>query len=199
MRALANTAAAGDDPAAENALQPAGTLARLENEVGEGRVLTCLQRLQDQMTAGRWREAVRLLRASGARLGQVDPALPQRLGMVLYATMVRKGVPSVIGELAAIIKLPMDPHGNRGQAMAWEHSKDGNPDDVEPYWRAYVEDWPAWSVCRPRSAPWPSGLSGCASARCWARSRAPVAQRAAFATIRTKPCRARRSSASRTA
>ena len=58
-------------------------------------------------------------------LCQIDSTLPQRLANVLYAAIVRKGNPAALRELAAVMEpLPIDPHWNRGLAMAWERFDD---------------------------------------------------------------------------
>jgi len=131
----------------------AGALARLGNQVAGGPILDSLQRLQDLVMEGRWREAVNMLRVRGPAFRQMDPALPQQLATVLYAAMVRKGAPSALRDLAAVIEpLPIDPHWNRGLALVWEHcedsedsedseeSEDENVGEAERYWRAYLDD-----------------------------------------------------------
>ena len=123
------------------------TLARLGSAVLGGPILARLQTLQGHVAAGRWREAVKLLRAANPLLCQIDAALPQRLANVLYAAIVRKGNPAALRELAAVMEpLPIDPHWNRGLAMAWERFDDEDDEDdddlaqAERYWRAYLDD-----------------------------------------------------------
>ncbi|MGA2032281.1 MAG: hypothetical protein ABSG68_08510 [Thermoguttaceae bacterium] len=131
------------DPDAEPADSPqiVGGLARLKNAIVVSRVLARLEKLQDLVCAGRFREAVKLLRDAGILLRQMDPALPHRLGMVLYAAMVRKGDVRALRELAVVVEPPqVDPHWNRGLAMAWEQSEDGDSSDVERHWQRYLED-----------------------------------------------------------
>jgi tetratricopeptide (TPR) repeat protein len=119
----------------------ADAVARLGTEALGGPILVRVQQLQEHLIAGRWREAVRLLRVSGAVLRQFDSALPQRLGMVLYATFVRKGASAALRELASVAEPPpIDPHWNRGRAMAGEHAEDDDPSEVERCWRAYLDD-----------------------------------------------------------
>jgi tetratricopeptide (TPR) repeat protein len=135
LKALADPAAAADSP------RMAPTLARLGRHALGGPVLDRLQKLQDHLLAGRSREAVKLLRASGPLFGDVDPSLPQRLVAVLYASFARKGIPAAVRELATTTgPLPVDPHWNRGLAMAWEHCEDDELSQVERHWRAYLED-----------------------------------------------------------
>ena len=123
------------------------TLARLGSAVLGGPILARLQTLQGHVAAGRWREAVKLLRAANPLLCQIDSTLPQRLANVLYAAIVRKGNPAALRELAAVMEpLPIDPHWNRGLAMAWERFDDEDDEDdddlaqAERYWRAYLDD-----------------------------------------------------------
>ena len=126
------------------------TLARLGAAVLGGPVLARLQTLQGHVVAGRWREAVKLLRAATPVLCQIDSTLPQRLTSILYATLVHKGSPAALRELAAVIEpLPMDPHWNRGLAMAWERLDDEDDDYdrydndaalAERHWRSYLDD-----------------------------------------------------------
>ena len=96
------------------------------------------------------------LRAARPLLSQVDSALPQRLTNVLYASIVRKGSPTTLRALAAVTEpLSIDPHWNRGFAMAWELLDDEVDDEyddeeydeehdplaqAERYWRAYLDD-----------------------------------------------------------
>ena len=52
-----------------------------------------------------------------------------------------KGLPRALGELAKLIEPPpLDPHWNRGLAMAWEQCEDGERSKVEHHWRAYLDD-----------------------------------------------------------
>ncbi len=61
--------------------------------------------------------------------------------MVLYPIVVRKGAVSALRELAAAIEPPpLDPRWNRGLAMAWEESEDGDRSEEEHHWRMYLED-----------------------------------------------------------
>ncbi|MGA2619506.1 MAG: hypothetical protein ABSF26_18000 [Thermoguttaceae bacterium] len=136
LKALADLAAAS-----AGSPRTADGLARLKSAVAAGPLLKRLEKLQDLVIAGRYRDALRLLRDSATILRQTDPALPQRLGMVLYATMVRKGAVSAVGELATVIEPPpIDPHWNRGLAMACEQSEDGDLSDAERHWQMYLED-----------------------------------------------------------
>lgn len=136
LKALANPGVvAADDPSVADAL------ARLGGQVLGGPILARLQQMQDFLSAGRWREAVKPFRAAVPLLRQTDSALPQRLMMVLYATFVRKGAPEALKELAKVAEPPpMDPHWNRGLAMAWERTKEGDWTDAEDFWRAYLDD-----------------------------------------------------------
>lgn len=123
------------------------TLARLGSAVLGGPILARLQTLQGHVAAGRWREAVKLLPAVNQSLRQIDSLLTQRLENVLYAAIVRKGKPAALRELAAVMEpLPIDPHWNRGLAIAWE-CFDGEDDEyvddlaqAERHWRAYLDD-----------------------------------------------------------
>jgi tetratricopeptide (TPR) repeat protein len=138
LKTLVDRAAvAADDP------QVAVTVARLGSRVLGGPVLDRLQKLQDCVLAGRWREAMKALRASGPMFREVDDALPERLAMVLYAMVVRKGDPAILRDLATVAEPPaIDPRWNRGLAMAWERYEEeeygGN--EAERHWRAYLED-----------------------------------------------------------
>ena len=132
------------------------TLVRLGSAVLGGPILARLQTLQGHVAAGRWREAVKVLKAAKPVLCQIDSTLPQRLVHILYATIVRKGNPAALSDLAAVMEpLPVDPHWNRGLAMAWERSDNDYDDDekyddyyddydylalAERYWRAYLDD-----------------------------------------------------------
>ncbi len=109
--------------------------------------MTRLQTLQGHVATGRWREAVKLLCAVNPLLFRIDTALPQRLANILYAAIVRKGNPAALRELAAVMEpLPIDPHWNRGLAMAWERSDDEDDESDEDFaqaercWRAYLDD-----------------------------------------------------------
>jgi tetratricopeptide (TPR) repeat protein len=134
LRALANGASAADPATAQR-------LARLGKNVLGGPILDRLQRLQELVLADRWPEVLKLLRASGPLLDQVDPALPRRIGQVLYATLVRKADPTCLRELAAVVgPPPIDPRCNRGLAMACERSEEDDPETTERYWRAYLQD-----------------------------------------------------------
>jgi tetratricopeptide (TPR) repeat protein len=121
-------------------------LTRLGSKVLGGPILAQLQTLQGHVAAGRWREAARLLRSANPVLRTVDSTLPQRLTNILYAAIVRKGNPAALCELAKVTDpLPIDPHWNRGLAMAWErlddqYDEDETDDPVERYWRAYLDD-----------------------------------------------------------
>ena len=131
----------------EDDFRTPGTLTRLSGAVLGGPVLGRLQTLQGHVAVGRWREAVKLLRTVNPLLGRVDAALPRRLANVLYAAIVRKGNPAALRELAAVMEpLPIDPHWNRGLAMAWERFDDENDEsdddlaEAERCWRAYLDD-----------------------------------------------------------
>ncbi len=39
-----------------------------------------------------------------------------------------------------LVDPPIDPHWNRGLAMAWEHADENDVAKAEDYWRAYLED-----------------------------------------------------------
>jgi len=136
LRALADPAlaAAGDGPMASR-------LMRLAEEILGGPALARLQKLQDHVAAGRWPEAVKLLRDAGPLFRQIDAGLPQRVAMVLCETFVRKGNPAAVSELAGVAEPPpIDPHWNRAVAMAWERAGEDDEPAAEQHWRAYAED-----------------------------------------------------------
>jgi hypothetical protein len=138
LRALANPkpAAAADSATAQR-------LVRLGKDVAGGPLPERLQRLQELVAEDRWAEVIRSLRVSAPLFSQADPALLQRIGLALYATLARKGNPACLRELAAVAGAPrIDPNCNRGLAMAWEHSEEGDPEAIEGCWRAYLRDLP---------------------------------------------------------
>ena len=136
LKVLANPEAEPSD-----APHVAGKLARLKCAVAAGAILSRLEKLRCLVNEGSLREAVKLLRASATLLREMDPGLPQRLGMVLCATLVHKGAVSAVRELATAIEPPrIDPHWNRGLAMAWEQCEDGDLSDAEEHWQGYLED-----------------------------------------------------------
>jgi len=136
LKALADPDAVSADDS-----RMADTLARLGSEALGGRILARLQKLQDHVIAGRWREAVRLLRTAGPLFRQVESTLPQRIAMVLCGTLARKGAPATLRELAKVAEPPpIDPHWNRVLAMASEQSEDEDLIAIERHWRAYLDD-----------------------------------------------------------
>ena len=136
LKALADPAAAALDDA-----RMADALHRLGSGVARFAVLKRLQRLQEQAVAGRWREAVKLLRSSQPLFLEADPALPQRLTMVLCAGIIQRGETGEVRELIKVAEpLPIDPQWNRALAMAHEHSREYDLAEVEHFWWAYITD-----------------------------------------------------------
>ena len=64
---------------------PADALLAIRNSLPDGRVLGRLEKLQHHLTAGRFREAVKLLSVAEEAFRRSDPDLPQRLAAVLAA------------------------------------------------------------------------------------------------------------------
>jgi tetratricopeptide (TPR) repeat protein len=141
LRTLADPASLPSD-----ALPGANALSSLCSEVFGGPMLAQLQTLQSHIAGGHWSAAVRVLRAVYSPLRQIDVALSQRVAMVLYAAMIHHGGPSALREMRAVGEPPpMDPHWNRGLAMAWEKSEDdsaraGEVSQAEYHWRAYLDE-----------------------------------------------------------
>jgi tetratricopeptide (TPR) repeat protein len=126
------------------------TLARLGSKVLGGPIMAQLLKLQAHIAARRYHDAVKVLRGANPLLKQLDPALPQRLTRLLYASIAHDGDPKSLRELAAVDALPVDPHWNCGLAMAWEnYCGDADPyddeyqediDHIDRHWRAYEQD-----------------------------------------------------------
>ncbi len=138
---------ADQDTVPTDDVRMADALARLNGGILGKPELAQLQTLQGYVAAGRWREMVKLLPAVNQSLRHIDPTMAQRLAADLYATVVLKGKPAVLRKLAMLIEPPpIDPHWNRGLAMAWELYgdddcvADNELAQAERYWRAYLDD-----------------------------------------------------------
>ena len=190
MKVLADPAVVSTDD-----FRTTDTLARLGSAVLGGPILARLRTLQGHVAAERWREALRSLCAVGPLLCQLDVELAQRLGQVVYAAIIRKGNPAALRELAAVIEpLPIDPQWNRGLAMAWEQSDEGDDEDdddlaqVEHYWRAYVDDLARLESLLPAERALARRWSGYAWARCGQTNRVQCVRPAASAMSRRRTC-----------
>jgi tetratricopeptide (TPR) repeat protein len=144
LSALSRSDEAPASDLADKTVCPTDVLAPLRNGLAEGRVLGRLQKLQQYLAAGRWREAVKLLSVADEAFRRADPALPQRLAAVVAAALVHKGATGALVALAAVAEpVAIDPRWNRALAMAWEQriGEDGNGlRNAERHWRAYLDD-----------------------------------------------------------
>ena len=92
-----------------------------------------LEKLQQYLAAGRFREAVKLLSVADDAFRRADPALPQRLAAVVAAALVHKGATGALAALAAVAEpAAIDPRWNRTLALAWEQRSGEEDDGPEP-------------------------------------------------------------------
>ena len=111
--------------------------------------------------------------------------------MILAATFARKGVPAALRDLAAVAEAPpIDPHWNRGLALAWERTEEGDLIEVERYWRAYVDDLAGLECLLPAERTLAQALVWLRLGRLLVEESCPCAPPAAFATIRMKRLKA---------
>jgi len=116
-------------------------LGKIATEVLGGPILTDLYDLRKHFVAGRWKNVMGCLRRCHAALRQLDPHLLERIVVVVYETIVRKGSPSLIAQLASVADpLPIDPRWNRARAMLSECTGDDDPEETEEHWLRYLDD-----------------------------------------------------------
>ena len=87
-----------------------------------------------------WHALIRTVRTLQSSLSAAAPELWDRVRELLYTTVVHRGDPDLLNDLAkAMHPLPIDPQWNRARALIWERLEDGL-DEAETYWSAYVDD-----------------------------------------------------------
>ena len=136
LRALADPASAD-----RNDLHVKRGLGKIATEVLGGLILTHLYDLRDHFAAGRWKNAMGSLRNSHQTLRRLDPNLLERIVVILYEAVIRKGSKSQIAELTSVADpLPIDPHWNRARAMLSELAENDGLDETEKHWLRYLDD-----------------------------------------------------------
>ena len=182
-----STEAVGNGPAVKDARCP-DALIPLRNSLPEARVLSRVEKLQEHLAAGRFREAVRLLSAADEAFRRADPALPQRLAAIVAVAMIQRGEIRPLGALAALAEAaPIDPRWNRALALAWEQrNAEGEyeaPANAERHWRAYLDDLAGAECLSPSDRRLAQRWSGCGWESCWSRSRRRCVRVARSATM----------------
>jgi len=123
-------------------------------EVLGGPLLTHLYDLRAHLAADRWKNVLESLRKSREALRQFDPEVVKRIVLVLYTTILRKGLYSRLAEFTSLADpLPMDPHWNRARAMMWEHPRNHDVTQAETYWLRYLDDLATPGCLPPRELP----------------------------------------------
>jgi tetratricopeptide (TPR) repeat protein len=116
-------------------------LRKIEAAVLEVPIWSRLEQLRSHMIHDRWHRFFKELKQSRGVLEQFDSGLPERIGRVAYATLIRGGPSRGMTEMtSAMDPSSIDPHWNRAWALAWEHPECGEVDRADAFWQAYLED-----------------------------------------------------------
>jgi tetratricopeptide (TPR) repeat protein len=116
-------------------------VSKIATQVLGGPILAHLYDMRAHVAAGRWKNVMGSFRQCLPTLRRLDPPLLERIVRILYEASIRKGAKSSIAALASMADpLAMDPRWHRARAMSAEHPKNGDLDEAEKHWLAYLDD-----------------------------------------------------------